>query len=458
MYSIQNAPFSMCMSRAQDAQDAHKLLETIENSKPLRSRDRLALGLGSGQRDGIKVLYEISIHSLERGDERFSLRCLEALSELCAEVECAELLGILGGHACILGLISDGKTLGGGRKRGHRFATKQTDENKSQFIGGDNVSSGAGASGLGSVGVGEIDSWYGGDDEDEVQVAAANVAASIVSSGCAFPMRANSISRDIFELGKYPLRYDFAIEQSEEPTGTDGRHPGVFGIDKFVAGQRDQNRIEILIRPVKERQHSQFDVGFQMWPAAVILSRWMCARREILYTRRVLEIGAGLGLCGLVAAHFADDVTLSDFNPVVLRALEGNVALNANWTASSLSPETWGAEDVPASLYPCLSADASEPGRRAAIDTLGKVRVCHLDWNVLNYQGRNYSNPRQQARETLLDSPSTVSSGERETCRDDRGFGEQDFQRLDCTERFDVIVASDHICQVSCHEYVFGDA
>ncbi|CAM9803830.1 unnamed protein product, partial [Phaeothamnion confervicola] len=44
--------------------------------------------------------------------------------------------------------------------------------------------------------------------------------------------------------------------------------------------------------------------------------------------KRVLEIGAGVGLTGLLAAFFAAEVCLTDFNPRVLRNLERNAALN----------------------------------------------------------------------------------------------------------------------------------
>lgn len=85
-----------------------------------------------------------------------------------------------------------------------------------------------------------------------------------------------------------------------------------------------------------------------MWPSAVVLSRWLISNQSILQSKppqRILEIGAGCGLCGLLAARLQqqqssdastrqDDasdstkVLLSDFNGTVLENLDRNIALN----------------------------------------------------------------------------------------------------------------------------------
>jgi len=87
-----------------------------------------------------------------------------------------------------------------------------------------------------------------------------------------------------------------------------------------------------------------------MWPSAVVLSRWLISNSSVLSkANRILEIGAGCGLVGLLAARMTkkqralttldgsastnDDsppceVILSDFNHTVLENLERNIALN----------------------------------------------------------------------------------------------------------------------------------
>lgn len=88
-----------------------------------------------------------------------------------------------------------------------------------------------------------------------------------------------------------------------------------------------------------------------MWPSAVVLSQWLVTNPSVVRGKRVLEIGAGCGLTGLVAArlqkqyskecanHLTDpfmsdgqrqrqEVILSDFNTTVLQNLQRNIALN----------------------------------------------------------------------------------------------------------------------------------
>jgi predicted nicotinamide N-methyase len=82
-----------------------------------------------------------------------------------------------------------------------------------------------------------------------------------------------------------------------------------------------------------------------MWPSAVVLSQWLVTNPSVVRGKRVLEIGAGCGLTGLVAARLQQkynaltltltdeplppqEVILSDFNTTVLQNLQRNVVLN----------------------------------------------------------------------------------------------------------------------------------
>lgn len=69
-----------------------------------------------------------------------------------------------------------------------------------------------------------------------------------------------------------------------------------------------------------------------MWPSAVALSRWLVSHPEQVRNKQILELGAGCGLTGLVAAQLVSQeggfVTLTDFNPVVVKNAQQNIALN----------------------------------------------------------------------------------------------------------------------------------
>lgn len=117
--------------------------------------------------------------------------------------------------------------------------------------------------------------------------------------------------------------------------------------------QDDLNEACYLLEPtilmhqvVTTRQSAQEDVGFVLWPSAVVLSRWLERNQNIWLpqeqpdndnnsndTKRVkiLELGAGCGLVGLVAAALVGvscDIIMSDFNATVLSNIKANIELN----------------------------------------------------------------------------------------------------------------------------------
>ncbi|CAM9218120.1 unnamed protein product [Ectocarpus fasciculatus] len=363
-------------------------------------------------------------------------------------------------------------------------------------------------------------------DEDEVQSAAAFVAAQVVSSGSAFPMRKSLGGEGSSGLGRFPLQYDFVIDRADSLQETQlSRAVGsAEGGDVGVSEVRgDEERISVLVRPVKQRQHSQFDVGFVMWPAAIILSRLLCRNPSLVRGRRVLEIGAGLGLAGLVAARIqqvpspgsnvslaglagpsgtvarsrsdaagAASVTLSDFNPLVLRALEANIALNS--PDSGIAAGGAGSCGVRRDASNCdeedvgvrAEHDRGGAARQATVEH-GTVHVRHLDWDKLEGVpgvgadgcrscsvggqggGRTQaagSPPREGAVSGNFDisEPSGFAADSclpRDGCVNGVSLGGEGSQvksiedehggvkSIGHGERFDVIIASDHICQAS---------
>ena len=82
-----------------------------------------------------------------------------------------------------------------------------------------------------------------------------------------------------------------------------------------------------------EAASTDFDqTGQIVWPSARLLSHFVARRLRgaALAGQHVLELGAGCGLAGLVAAHFAPaSVTLTDNEPEVLAILSLNAARHA---------------------------------------------------------------------------------------------------------------------------------
>jgi predicted nicotinamide N-methyase len=113
------------------------------------------------------------------------------------------------------------------------------------------------------------------------------------------------------------------------------RLPLVFNISSPV---HDNNVERLIVRQVTERQSAQDDVGFVMWPSAVVLASYLLENKHLLKGKRVLEIGAGCALTGLVAAKLlshdridpdlSSQVIITDFNRVVLENIQRNILLN----------------------------------------------------------------------------------------------------------------------------------
>eukprot|EP01138_Halocafeteria_seosinensis_P016014 gb/GECG01016342.1/.p1 GENE.gb/GECG01016342.1/~~gb/GECG01016342.1/.p1 ORF type:complete len:502 (+),score=51.60 gb/GECG01016342.1/:1-1506(+) len=102
------------------------------------------------------------------------------------------------------------------------------------------------------------------------------------------------------------------------------------------------NTLSIALRAEKHiRMKSQDDVGQILWPGAVLLSQWIINNRSLFCDKAVLEVGAGMGLSGIVASHFASTTRVTDFMPEVLKNLRYNAMLNKDpmGNAERLFPE-----------------------------------------------------------------------------------------------------------------------
>ncbi|XP_026717071.1 methyltransferase-like protein 23, partial [Athene cunicularia] len=71
-----------------------------------------------------------------------------------------------------------------------------------------------------------------------------------------------------------------------------------------------QSRLPSAAPGVFQVLDSQY--GLYVWPCAVVLAQYLWVHRRSLRGKRVLEIGAGVSLPGVVAAKCGAEVTLSD--------------------------------------------------------------------------------------------------------------------------------------------------
>mmetsp|Transcript_37230 Transcript_37230/g.77989 ORF Transcript_37230/g.77989 Transcript_37230/m.77989 type:complete len:475 (-) Transcript_37230:135-1559(-) len=113
----------------------------------------------------------------------------------------------------------------------------------------------------------------------------------------------------------------------------------------------DDDDTTIFINQVTKRQSAQADVGFVMWPSAIALSRWLALNPQVISgcNRSVLELGAGCGLVGIVAARIiarqqnctnkepTQQVIITDVNELVLDNMTHNIRLNDVTSVASVA-------------------------------------------------------------------------------------------------------------------------
>lgn len=126
--------------------------------------------------------------------------------------------------------------------------------------------------------------------------------------------------------GEFPLH--------EYRLGLGGREWGILHTDALLSFEDEQ----FFLRERRE----QLPYGVVLWPAAIALAHEVAARVDAFRGRRVLELGAGTGLPGIVAASLGARVVQTDKQEVAMSVCKRNVARNGvggiehrlvDWTA-----------------------------------------------------------------------------------------------------------------------------
>ena len=66
----------------------------------------------------------------------------------------------------------------------------------------------------------------------------------------------------------------------------------------------------------------------ELWPSSIGLSEFLSAFPELVQGKKVIEIGCGLGLAGIVAVKCGAEVTLTDYLPAAIEFATYNWELN----------------------------------------------------------------------------------------------------------------------------------
>ena len=111
--------------------------------------------------------------------------------------------------------------------------------------------------------------------------------------------------------------------------------------DKSSTSSNDEKIIKITLKGFKHEHERIFDsTGLTLWRASKLLCEFMCSNPHYIENKTVLEIGAGLGLCGLLAYHLkASSVVMTDGDTDVLSEMRSNVDHNLNHINSEKNSE-----------------------------------------------------------------------------------------------------------------------
>jgi methyltransferase-like protein 23 len=120
-------------------------------------------------------------------------------------------------------------------------------------------------------------------------------------------------------------------------------------------------------------ERARVPYGVVLWPAAIALAHELAARGDALGGRRVLELGAGTGLPGIVAATFGARVVQTDKQAPALDVCRRNGARNGTPSVEYRLAD-WSAWDDAARYDVILGADvlyaeSMHPHLRRIFDT-----------------------------------------------------------------------------------------
>eukprot|EP00898_Chlorokybus_atmophyticus_P002001 jgi/Chlat1/2801/Chrsp187S02964 len=161
---------------------------------------------------------------------------------------------------------------------------------------------------------------------------------------------------------------------------------------------------------VRELSFVEGGLGWRVWYSALLLGQWLARHPSNIIGKRVLELGAGLGVCGFVAAAIgAKEVVFTDVVSSVLRNLEAT----CTQFKSTLQSSTMERDLLP-----------EKKAMQSSDDIRPALRVSYLSWDreqSLLHEGC----PREEATSTS------------------NGHGHSDFDALADDEAFEVIIGSD---------------
>jgi len=120
------------------------------------------------------------------------------------------------------------------------------------------------------------------------------------------------------------------------------KDPDPFETFCFNYCNEDNHSVEVSVRGYKTEADAVWQsTGLTLWQASNHLCRYMVDHRDMFHEKRILELGAGLGLCGILAHHLGRNCTvyITDGDSDALVHLRKNVKLNQQKVGASASAD-----------------------------------------------------------------------------------------------------------------------
>jgi len=118
----------------------------------------------------------------------------------------------------------------------------------------------------------------------------------------------------------------------------------------------------------------------ELWPSAIALSKFLVEQKVIHAGAKVLEIGCGLGLPGIVAAKLGANVIFSDYLPEALEAARMNAHQNGISDSAFLTMDWRKPEMIPGLQFILASDVAYE---RRSFESLMQAFDFYIRKNVV---------------------------------------------------------------------------
>jgi predicted nicotinamide N-methyase len=162
---------------------------------------------------------------------------------------------------------------------------------------------------------------------------------------CTSPVVDNTKQALFFGMGDHYVEDEWIeMKEDEDGFGNLFAHPDPYEtfLHNFVLPQENGEEKEVAITLVGRRAdeaQTLSSTGLTLWRAAPILCNHLISNSESLVKNKtILELGAGMGLCGLLAAILgASTVFLSDGDSDSLSNMRGNIERNVDLIPSSAS-------------------------------------------------------------------------------------------------------------------------